>query len=312
LEADASQPFKIFRTFVRKGEIGYMAEVYSNTRPQIVDLADPSLEKQASDLLPAGFDPHQAMRILSDYLRNLETVFTDLRKKSIIQQRQSESSLRITSKAKDDLEQERERLTRDLMHLTSQIEENDSSLLTATQKVSNYEKQVKKLHRDNEELENRLIQRDNDNNFLQSEMDRLTKDFESVNSNLISMGNRVDGLERKLATERNQALSTEKETRRLVSSLKEAQGKNQILEGKLTELTAKQAEEVKKLNERLITDSKHEVTLLKKRIKTALTPELNDLEKLSAEKLSAALASNLKALLSRFISKLQQTGVEIN
>ncbi|MDR1608614.1 MAG: hypothetical protein LBT38_09445 [Deltaproteobacteria bacterium] len=288
-----------------------MAEAISNIRPQSVDLSDLSQDKQASDLLPAGFDPHQSLRIILDYLRNLETMFTDLRKKSSIQQRQSEASLRATSKAKDDLEQERERLTKDLISLTSQLEEMESSLLTASQKVSSYEKQVKKLHRDNEELENRMIQKENDNNFLQSEMGRLTSDFETVNSNLINMGNRVDGLERKLATERGQTLSQEKECRRLSSSLMEAQGKIQILETKLSEMGVKHGEELKKITERYNADAKHEVTLLKKRVKTALAPELNDLEKLSTEKLSSDLASNLRALVNRLLSKLQQAGVEL-
>ncbi|MDR1083969.1 MAG: hypothetical protein LBP22_03710 [Deltaproteobacteria bacterium] len=288
-----------------------MAEGFSNARSQLADMIDPSLEKQPSDLLPAGFDPHQSMRVLADYLRNLETVFTDLRKKTTIQHRQNEASLRATTKAKEDLEQERDRLTKDLLNLTAQLEEMESALLTASQKVGSYEKQVKKLHRDNEELENRLIQRDNDNNFLQSEMDRLTKDFETVNSSLINMGNRVDGLERKLATERSQTLTQEKECRRLNSSLMEAQGKNQILEGKLTELASKHGEEMKKLSDRLGTDTKHEVAMLKKRVKTALTPEINDLDKMSSDKLSAELASNLRALISRFLAKLHQAGFEL-
>jgi chromosome segregation ATPase len=287
-----------------------MAEAISNLRPQSLDSNDSPLEKQASDLLPAGFDPHQSMRIVADYLRNLETVFSDLRKKAMLHQRQSDAALRSTSKAKEDLEQERDRLTKDLLSLTSQLEELESALLTASQKVGSYEKQVKKLHRDNEELENKLIQRENDNNFLQSEMARLSSDFETVNSSLMNMGNRVDGLERKLANERGQTLNQEKECRRLTSSLMEAQGKIQILETKISELSASHSEELKKLTERLGADSKHEVTLLKKRVKTAVAPELNDLEKLSAEKLSAELASNLKALINRLLAKLRQAGVE--
>ncbi|MDR0549278.1 MAG: hypothetical protein LBI10_07745 [Deltaproteobacteria bacterium] len=288
-----------------------MAEAISNIRPQSGSQSDGPMDKQASDLLPAGFDPHQSMRIIADYLRNLETVFTDLRKKAIIHQRQSDAALRATTKVKEDLEQERERLTKDLISLTSQMEEMESSLLTASQKVGSYEKQVKKLHRDNEDLENKLMQKENDNNFLQSEMGRLSNDFETVNSSLINMGNRVDALERKLATERGQTMTQEKENRRLTSSLMEAQGKIQILDGKLTELTATHAEEIKKVAERLGSDSKHEVTLLKKRIKTAVAPELVDFEKLSAEKSSAELASNLKALTNRFLAKLRQAGVEI-
>ncbi|MDR2142563.1 MAG: hypothetical protein LBR11_12420 [Deltaproteobacteria bacterium] len=288
-----------------------MAEAISNIRPPSLEVIDSSQEKQASDLLPAGFDPHQAMRVLSDYLRNLETMFTDLRKKSLLHQRQSDSAMRSITKVKEDLEQERDRLTKDLISLTSQLEEMESALLTASQKVGSYEKQAKKLHRDNEELENKLIQKENDNNFLQSEMTRLSSDFETVNSSLINMGNRVDGLERKLANERGQTLTQEKECRRLTSSLQEAQGKIQILESKLTEMTNQHTEELKKLTDRFSSDSKHEATLLKKRVKTAVSPELSDLEKLSSEKLSVELASNLRALIYRLLAKLRQAGVEL-
>ena len=35
--------------------------------------------RHAGDLLPAGFDPHDAMRILAAYLLNLETTFDDFK-----------------------------------------------------------------------------------------------------------------------------------------------------------------------------------------------------------------------------------------
>jgi hypothetical protein len=41
----------------------------------------------------------------------------------------------------------------------------------------------------------------------------------------------------------------------------------------------------------------------------AIGPEMEDMEHLSKEKLSTELASNLKALMSRFVSKLQQVGL---
>jgi SMC interacting uncharacterized protein involved in chromosome segregation len=142
-----------------------------------------------------------------------------------------------------------------------------------------------------------------------SENERLTKDYESMSSNLASVNNRVDDLERRIVTERNMTLTQEKEVRKLTSLLSEANSKNAVLEQKLVEAASHYQEEVKKLNDKLGTESKHELALMKKRVKMAIGPELEDLDKLSKEKLSSELASNLKALMSRFVSKLQQVGL---
>jgi hypothetical protein len=147
---------------------------------------------------------------------------------------------------------------------------------------------------------------------LQGEVERLTKDYDSVHSNLLGINSRMEELERKLANERTHNSVQEKEVRHLSYTLFESQGKNVILENKLQEMTTQHTEEIKKLNERLGSDAKHEVNLLKKRVRTALAPELQDMEKLASAKLSNELASNLKALLSRLIAKLEQVGFELN
>jgi chromosome segregation ATPase len=269
------------------------------------------VERHASDFLPSGFDPIEAMRILTEYLRTLEISFNELVNKSTINQRNMDAALRAANKTNDDLEQEKERLTRDLMALSNQVEELENHLSTANHKLSNFEKQSKKLHRDNEELENKLAKKENDNSFYIAEVERLRHDFETVNSSITSVNNRADELERRLAAERNQILTSEKEGRRLSSLLSESQSKTQILEQKLLERDTVHSDEIKKLNEKMGADAKHEVGLLRKRVKMAITPELEDLEKLSRDKLSAELASNLKALISRFISKLEQVGFDV-
>jgi SMC interacting uncharacterized protein involved in chromosome segregation len=268
-----------------------------------------SIDRQASDLLPAGFDPLESMRILTDYLRNLEVAYNELIKKSVLNQRQIEASLRVSSKACEDLTQEKDRLTRDLLHLSSQVEELENLMVTANQKIMTYDKLSKKLHRENEELETKYLKKENDCNFYITENDRLTKDYELMSSNLASGNNRVDDLERKLVAEKNSTLTQEKEVRKLSSLLSEAVSKNGLLEQKLIEAASHYQEEVKKLNDKLGADAKHELNLLRKRVKMAIAPELEDLEKLSKEKLSTELASNLKALMSRFVSKLQQVGL---
>ncbi|MDR1039559.1 MAG: hypothetical protein LBR80_05210 [Deltaproteobacteria bacterium] len=267
-------------------------------------------EQQAADFLPAGFDPIQSMRILTDYLITLESSYNDFQKRVSVQQRQAEAAIRVITKARDDLEAEKERLTRDLLVITSQVEELESVLLTANQKAMNYEKQYKKLIRDNEAMEGLLTKKENDNHFLQAEVERLTKDYESTNSNLLGINSRMEELERKLAAERTHTSVQEKEVRQLSSSLFEAQGKNKVLEKRFQDLEAHQTDEIKKLNSRIESNAKHELNLLKKRVRTALGPELQDLGKYENDKASAELASNLKALMARLIAKLEQVGFD--
>jgi chromosome segregation ATPase len=274
-------------------------------------MSELKIEQEVNDFLPAGFDPIQSMRILTDYLISLESSYNDFKKRTVVQQRQSDATIRSISKIKEDLEQEKDRLVRDLMGITGQVEELESALLTANQKVMNFEKQLKKFHRDNEAMEAILAKKENDNHFLHSEVERLTKDYESTNSNMLGINSRLDELERKLAAERTHNSVQEKEVRQLSSSLYEAQGKNKILEKKLGDMESNHQEEIKKLNERIEANAKHELNLIKKRVRTALGPEVQDIEKLSNEKLSNELASNLRALLSRVVAKLEQVGFDI-
>jgi chromosome segregation ATPase len=267
-------------------------------------------KQHPTDFLPAGFDPIQSMRILTDYLITLESSYLDYQKRTTVQQRQSEATIRAITKARDDLEAEKDRLTRDLLVITSHVEEMESALLTANQKCINFEKQYKKVLRDNEAMEAMLTKKENDNHFLQAEVDRLTKDYESTNSNLLGLNSRMEELERKLAAERTHTSVQEKEVRQLSSALFEAQGKNKLLERKISEQDAAQSEEVKKLNSRIDSNAKHELSLLKKRVRTALGPELQDMGKYENEKPSAELASNLKALMSRLVAKLEQVGFD--
>ncbi|MDR1297958.1 MAG: hypothetical protein LBO05_11455 [Deltaproteobacteria bacterium] len=271
-------------------------------------MREDSIDRQASDLLPAGFDPLESMRVLTEYMRNLELAYNELIKKSNISKRQLEASLRAVTKTNEDLEQEKDRLTKDLLMISSQVEELESLLSTSNQKIGGYEKQSKKLHRDNEDLETKLLKKENDCNFYMSETERLTKDYETISSGMVGTNNRVDDLERKLVAEKNQTLTQEKEVRRLSSLLSESVSKNKLLDQKITEAASQYQEEVRKLNEKMMTDSKHELAVLRKRVKLAIAPEIDEMEKLSSEKLSTELASNLRALLSRFVSKLQQVG----
>jgi chromosome segregation ATPase len=268
-------------------------------------------ERQISDLLPAGFDPHQAMRILADYLRSLEASFEELKKTSAAEKRNLLSEQRTLLKTCEDQQQQIDRLTNDLMDLTNTMEEQESQLATANQKVANYEKQSKKLHRENSDLTNRLTQKENDANFFHQELERCRSESEHAFNSLNSANNKLEELERRLAAERETAAAHEKEARRLTLDLSESQGKNLIIERKLEDTVIKYGDEIKRLNERLNADAQHEAALLKKRVRSSLAPEIRDLEKMSADKLSIEAASNLKALLGRFIAKLEQAGIDL-
>ncbi len=274
-------------------------------------MKDISDERHLEDFLPAGFDPHQAMRILTDYLRNIEAAFEELKKSSYSDRRQLESDLRTLTKVRDDQKQEIERLTADLMELTNTIEEQESLLSTANQKVANYETQFKKLHRETSDLRGKLTQQENDAAFFKQEMERAVQEAEAAAQTVVSANNRLDDLERKLAVERDVAATNEKEGRRLTLALSESHGKILLTERKMEEMIIKYNEEIKRLTERSNADAQHEVNLLKKRVRSSVSPEMRDLEKLMVDKLSIETASNFKALLSRFVSKLEQAGLEL-
>ncbi|MGL4209592.1 MAG: hypothetical protein ACRCTY_09430 [Candidatus Adiutrix sp.] len=268
-------------------------------------------ERQLSDLLPMGFDPHQSLHILTEYLRNLETVFEEVKKNATAERRHLESERRTLNKTNDEQKQEIERLTSDLMDLTNTLEENESLLSTAHQKIATYEKQLKKFHREQSDLGAKLTQKENDANYFQQEMISIKEAFEQQTASLNTANNKLDEYSRKLAAERDAATTHEKESRRLTLDLSESQGKTAIVERKLEEVVVKYSQEISRLNERLAVDSQHEVMVIKKRLKSSLTPEMRDFEKLATEKLSIETASNFKALIERFIAKMEQAGVAL-
>ncbi|MDR2945910.1 MAG: hypothetical protein LBV79_04090 [Candidatus Adiutrix sp.] len=267
--------------------------------------------RHAGDLLPAGFDPHDAMRILTAYLLNLETSYNDFKKSSGARQRNLESEYRALTKTKDDQKQELDRLHADLLDLTNTLEDQESQLSTASQKMLNYEKQFKKLHRENSELTNKLTQKENDADFYRQELERNARETETLTSSFQMANMRIDELERRLAVERETGTMQEKENRRLSLMVSESQNKVQITERKLEEAVVKYSEEIKRLTDRSNADAQHEVSLLRKRARSSVAPEMREMEKLMNSKLSIESASNLKALLSRLLSKLEQAGLEL-
>lgn len=267
--------------------------------------------RQQGELLPPGFDPHQAMRTLARYMKNLEEAFEDYKKVASAERRQLDGEYRSLIKVRDDQRQEVERLTNDLMDLTNTFEEQESLLSTANQKVQSYEKQFKKLHRENSELGNKLTQKENDANFYRQELARSVQEVESLTAALQTANMRLEELERKLAVERETAIMHEKEARRLNLILSESQGKNAITERKLEESVVKYTDEIKRLNDRAAADALHEVNLLKKRVRSSMAPELRELDKLMNAKMNVEVASNLKALMIRMITKLEQAGLDL-
>lgn len=267
--------------------------------------------RQQGELLPPGFDPHQAMRTLARYMKNLEEAFEDYKKVASAERRQLDGEYRALIKVRDDQRQEVERLTNDLMDLTNTFEEQESLLSTANQKVQSYEKQFKKLHRENSELSNKLTQKENDASFYRQELARSVQEVESLTAALQTANMRLEELERKLAVERETAIMHEKEARRLNLILSESQGKNAITERKLEESVVKYSDEIKRLTDRAAADALHEVNLLKKRVRSSMAPELRELDKLMNAKMNVEVASNLKALMIRMITKLEQAGLDL-
>jgi chromosome segregation ATPase len=267
--------------------------------------------RQLTDMLPAGLEPIPAMKILAGYLETLETTFTEYRKVIGLERRQLESDCRSLSKNNNDQKQELERLTSDLLELTNTLEEQESLLSTANQKVANYEKQFKRLHRENSELSNKLTQKENDSIFYRQELDRCVQENEAGTSGLAAANARIDELERRLAAERENTLSHEKEARRLGLTLSESQNKNAITERKMEEMVGKYNEEIKRLSDRSNADAHHEVALLRKRVRSSVAPEMREFQQLLAARLSLESASNFKALMVRLISKMEQAGLDL-
>jgi Chromosome segregation ATPases len=264
-----------------------------------------------AELLPAGFEPHNAMRILAQYLRDLEAAFEDHRKASNNERRQLESEYRALNKLREDQKQEIDRLTTDLMEVTNTLEEQESLLSTVNQKALNYEKQFKKLQRESSEQGNKLSQKENDANFYRQELARSEQENENLGNSLKAANARLEDFERKLAEERQKAILLEKEARRMNLTISEYKGKIALSEQKMEENAAKYLEEIRRLNDRANSDALHEVILLKKRVKASVVPEMRELDKLMGDKMSIETASNLKALISRLITKMEQAGIDL-
>lgn len=265
---------------------------------------------QTAELLPAGFDPHQAMSILTDYVRNLEEAYEDLKKNYGTERRQLESEYRALLKIKDDQKQEIDRLTADLLDLTNSFEEQESQLATANQKLFSYEKQFKKNQRDHSELLNKLTQKENDASFYRQELARSVQENDHLSSSLGAANQRLEESERKLAVEREAALMHEKEARRLNLILSESQGKIALTERKLEDAVVKYSNEIKRLLDRSSADSAHEVSLLKKRIISSTAPEIRELLALLTRKSSPELCHAFKAVFTRYLDKLEQAGLD--
>lgn len=266
--------------------------------------------RQTADFLPAGFEPHKAMSVLADYIRNLEEAYEDLKKTYGGERRQLESEYRALLKTKDDQQQEIDRLTSDLLDLTNTFEEQESQLATANQKLFSYEKQFKKHQRDHSELLNKLTQKENDASFYRQELARSVQENEHLNSSLKAANQRLEDSERKLAVEREAALMLEKEARRLNLVLSESQGKIDLNERKLEESVLKYSNEIKRLVDRSSAEATHEVNLLKKRIISSVAPEMRELLSLMGHKNSPELCRAFKTVFSRYLDKLEQVGLD--
>ncbi|MCL2029838.1 MAG: hypothetical protein FWG97_05435 [Deltaproteobacteria bacterium] len=267
--------------------------------------------RQLADLLPAGLSPAQTMTILGNYLQALEKAFTDHRKAASQKRRQLEGDCRALNKIGDDQKQELERLTSDLLELTSTLEEQESLLSTANQKVANYEKQFKRLHRENGELANKLAQKENDAIFFRQELDRSIQETEAGASLLATANARIEELERRLVVERENASGHEKEVRRLAVTLSECQNKNAITERKMEEMVVKYNDEIRRLSDRTNADAHHEINLLRKRVRSNAAPEMREYRQLLTDKPTLETASNLKALMQRLLAKLEQAGLDL-
>ncbi|MDR2934404.1 MAG: hypothetical protein LBV70_00760 [Candidatus Adiutrix sp.] len=267
--------------------------------------------RQLADLLPTGLDPPQGLKLLCNYYLALDKTFNDYRKAAALWRRQMESDCRALNKANEEQKQEMERLTSDLLELTNTLEEQESLLSTANQKVVNYEKQFKRLHRENSEMTNALTQKENDAIFLRQELDRSVQENEAGTALLTTANSRINELERRLAVERENTLSHEKEVRRLTLALSESQNKNTITERKMEEMVVKYNDEIRRLTERSTADAHHEIALLRKRARSNAAPEMREFRQLVSAKPTLEMVSNLKALMLRFLAKLEQAGLDL-
>ncbi len=210
-----------------------MSEKRSDRRPNKSKYSGEEQLTQLAGLLPAGFDIHQAARILADYLEGLEETFNNSQKKAQNDRRAFEAQMRAQTKQLLDQKQEVNRLTADLLDVTNTMEEQESALGASNQKLVSAEKQIKKLQRTHNELANKLTQRENDADFFRQELERTKHELETANTSLAAVTAQLDEAEQLLSSEREKIKSFEKETRHLKLALDESQGKVTLVENRL-------------------------------------------------------------------------------
>lgn len=267
--------------------------------------------KQLAGMLPAGLDSYQTMRVLTEYMRSLEETFEELKKSMASEQRQLDSDCRALTKKNYDQKQEMERLTSDLVEVANSMEEQESVLTTSNLKISNYEKQLKKISRENNDLTNKLTQKENDASFYRQELERSVRDNGQLTASLQAAMNKIEELERKVVVEHETSVMHLKEARRLSLDLSEGQGKVALTEQKMEETVGRFNDEIRRLTGRRSADSLHEVILLKKRVRSSTAPEMRELDRLVTDRLTIETASHLKALVGRLVTKLEQAGLEL-
>lgn len=267
--------------------------------------------RRITDLLPAGLDPYQTLKLLAEYVRSLEETFDESKKNAAAEKKQMESDYRVLKKKKEDQKQERDRLTADLMEVTNTLEDQDSVLATANQKVSGYEKQLKKLHRETNELANKLTQKENDASFYRQELERSVKENEQLLKKNQKVGLKVEELEQKLAVERETVALHDKEARRLHLMVSESQDKVGLTEQKMEDTVLRYSDEVRRLTDRMNADSQHEVALLRKRVRSSVAPEMHEMDQLMVARLNIDTANSLRSLVGRLVTKLEQAGLDL-
>ena len=267
--------------------------------------------RHLSDILPAGIEPYQTLKVLAEYLRSLEETYDESKKLFGADKKQMESDYRVLNKKKEDQKQELDRLTSDLMEVTSTLEDQDNMLVTANQKVSGYEKQFKKLNRETSELINKLTQRENDASFYRQELDRSIKENEQLVKKLQRATMKLEELERKMSVERETAVMHEKETRRLNLLVSESHNKVALTEKKMEDTVLRYSEEVRRLTDRMNSDAQHEVALLRKRVRSSVAPEMREMDQLMVARLNIDTANSLRALVGRLVTKLEQAGLNL-
>ena len=267
--------------------------------------------RHLSDILPAGLEPYQTLKVLAEYLRSLEETYDESKKVYGAEKKKMESDYRVLNKKKEDQKQELDRLTADLMEVTNTLEDQDNMLVTANQKVSGYEKQLKKLHRESGEVTNKLTQKENDASFYRQELDRSIKENEHLTKKLQRATMKVEELERKMAVERETSVMHDKETRRLHLLVSESHEKVSLTEQKMEDTVLRYSEEVRRLTDRMNSDAQHEVALLRKRVRSSVAPEMREMDQLMVARLNVDTANSLRALVGRLVTKLEQAGLNL-